>query len=222
MPTWSTVMRLSVRRRPDPALVLLRSMCHELRPPVSTLTALVRALEEQPSAERRDELARLAADHASHVEAVLSQAAATANGLTSSAECPVPLQHVIPVVAATVPAQRLRIAVTPEAVSWPVAARPVRQILLNLLRNADEHSPGQIRLTATVHRRRLRLTIADEGAPTPDLLRALRRRTPPPDRNGLGLWVVRHMVAGQNGTIEARALRPRGLGVRVCLPRPRC
>jgi signal transduction histidine kinase len=226
MPSWSVIMRLSVRRRPDPGLVLLRSICHELRPPVSTLSALVRALEDHPSPDRRDELARLAADHASHVEAVLSQAAATANGLTQPTECPVPLQHVIPAVAAGVPADRLSITVSQEAAQWPVAGRPVRQILLNLLANAKDYSPGHIHLTAAIRAgvrgRRLSLTVADEGAPTPDLLRALRRRTPPPDRNGLGLWVVRQMVATQNGTIRASSLHPQGLAVRVHLPRPRC
>ncbi|WP_236718070.1 sensor histidine kinase KdpD [Actinoplanes sp. TFC3] len=215
-------MRLSVRRRPDPALVLLRSVCHELRPPVTTLTALVRALEEQPNPDRRGELTRLAADHAKHVEAVLQEAAATAHGLTCPSECPVPLRHVVPAVAASVPVDRLTVSITSEAAHWPVSPRAVRQILLNLLANASAYSPGLICLKATVTGRRLRLAVADEGELSDDLVRALRRRTPPPDRNGLGLWVVRHMVATQNGTIKAHNLKPKGVAVRVSLPRPRC
>jgi signal transduction histidine kinase len=214
-------MRLRRRPQPDPALLLLRSFCHELRPPVATLTSLVRALEAQPSAVRREELARLAGEHASHAEAVLRQAAAAAAGLTAPADTPVPLHRVVPAVAATVPAERLRVSVSAAAGRCLVPARHSRQILLNLLTNAARYSPGEIRLSAAVSLRRLRLTVADDGGLTEDLLRALHRRTPPAGTKGLGLWVVRQLVAAQHGTLRAHSLSPRGVALEVTLPRRR-
>lgn len=214
-------MRLRRARKPDPALLLLRTVCHELRPPVATLTSLVRAMESQPSEIRRGELARLAGEHASHAEAVLRQAAAAAAGLAASpdpADDAVPLHRVLPVVAATVPADRLTLSVSAGAARCLISGRAGRQILVNLLANAADHSLGEIRLTATVRRRRLRMTVADQGGLTDDLLRALHRRTPPPGTKGLGLWVVRHLVATHGGRLGARALSPRGVALEVVLP----
>jgi signal transduction histidine kinase len=216
-------MRLTRRRppEPDPALLLLRSVCHELRPPVAILTSLMRALEAQPSGDRREQLARLAAEHASHAQAVLQQAAAAAQGLPDPADRPVPLHRILPAVAATVPATRLAVSVSAAAGRCPVHPRQARQILINLLANAVRHSPpgGAIRLRGQVRGRRLRLTVADEGGPTPDLAWALRRRTPPAGTKGLGLWVVRQIAATHGGSVRARGLSPCGLAVEVTLPR---
>ncbi|MEV4639910.1 ATP-binding protein [Actinoplanes sp. NPDC049548] len=215
-------MRVRRREPPtDPALVLLRSFCHELRPPVATLTSLVRALEHQQTEGRREELAQLAAAHVSHAEAVLQQAAAAAQGLAGPADNHQPLHRVLPSVAATVPRERLDVEVSAAAARCVVAPRHTRQILLNLLDNAERYSPGAIRLSARTGWRRLRLTVSDEGSFTLDLARSLRRRTPPQGTKGLGLWVVRHLVAAQGGVIRARPLTPRGVAIEVCLPRRR-
>lgn len=222
--------RLSLRWRSgrraqpaDPGLVLLRSVCHELRPPVSTLTSLVRALETQPSESARGELARLAVEHVAHAEAVLRQAAAAAYGMTGPADPPVPLHRILPVVSAAVPAGRLVVRLGRATGERLVHPRHAGQILINLLTNADRHGPtgGSIQLTARAHRRGLRLTVTDGGALTPDLTRSLHRRTPPAGEKGLGLWVVRHLVSAHGGTIRARSLTPHGLAVEVTLARPR-
>jgi signal transduction histidine kinase len=211
-------MRLRHTPAPDPGLLLLRSVCHELRPPVATLGSLVRALESQPSDVRRGELAQLAGEYAAHAESVLRQAAAAASGLSGPADTAVPLHRVLPVVAATVPGDRLAVTVSARAARCLVSGRRTRQILLNLLSNAARYSPGEIRLTAAVRRRRLRLTVADQGSLTEDLHRALHRRTPPAGTKGLGLWVVRHLVDAQGGSVRAHRLSPRGLALEVVLP----
>ncbi|WP_272493024.1 sensor histidine kinase [Jidongwangia harbinensis] len=209
------------RRSPDPALLLLRSVCHELRPPMATLASLVRALETTRSEPRHSELARLAAEHASHAEAVLRQAAAAAQGLDAGAEHPVPLHRVLPAATAVVPGDRLTVAVTQSAGRCLVPPQHLRQILINLLTNAAAYAPSgtPIRLRARTDLCRLRLTVADAGRPNRDLTVALNRRTPPPDSNGLGLWVVRHLAARHGGSVRARALSPSGLAVEVSLPR---
>lgn len=206
---------------PDPGLLLLRSVCHELRPPMATLSSLVRALEAHPAGEHRTELTRLAAEHASHAAAVLEQAAAAASGLSEEPDRPMPLLDVLPVAAGSVPGDRLLVTVSPAAARCTVPVRHTRQILINLLTNAASYSPadGLIRLRARMVRRRLSLTVADQGMMTPDLRAALKRRTPPIDDKGLGLWMVRHLVAAHGGSLRARALSPRGLAMEVTLPR---
>jgi signal transduction histidine kinase len=205
---------------PDPGLLLLRSVCHELRPPVATLKSLVRALEEHPSDLR---LARLATEHAAYAEAVLQQAAAAAYGLTDDVAHAVPLHEVLAVVATTVPEQRLVVRVDGGTGRRLVHPHHTRQVLINLLTNADRHGPagGTIRLDARRHRRGVRLTVADGGRLTADLSHSLSRRTPPAGEKGLGLWVVRHLVSTHGGHVRARSLNPRGVAVEVTLPRLR-
>ena len=215
----------SVRRPPaaDPALLLLRSVCHELRPPVSTLTSLVHALQGHPSESARAELARLAGEHVAHAEAVLRQAAAAAYGMSGEPDPPVPLHRILPLVTATVPADRLVVRVGRHAGEQLVHPQPVGQILINLLTNAERHGPpgATIRLEARTRRRGLRLTVADEGAVTPELTRSLHRRTAPAGEKGLGLWVVRQLVATHGGSIRARGRGRGGLRIEVTLPRAR-
>ena len=213
--------RLRRPRSPDPALLLLRSVCHELRPPMATLASLVRALEANQSEPRHSELAKLAAEHASHAEAVLREAAATAQGLTVGGDEPTPLHRVLPAATAVVPGDRLTVSVSRAAARCLVSPQHTRQILINLLTNAAAYAQAgtAIRLRARTDLRRLHLTVADAGRPNRDLTTALNRRTPPADSKGLGLWLVRQLVATHGGSLRARALSPRGLAVEVSLPR---
>ena len=214
---------LGARRAPEPdaGLLLLRSMCHELRPPVATLNSLVKALENHPIDARGIQLAQLAAEQATYAEAVLAQAAAAAYGLTDRDDPGLPLDRILPTVVATVPADRLVVRVSRAAGRRLVHSRHVPQVLINLLTNAVRHGPaeGPIRLAAETHWSGLRLTVADGGRLTPDLARSLRRRQPPVGEKGLGLWLVRRLVAGHGGSVRARALTPRGVAVEVTLPR---
>ena len=110
---------VSPGREPGPTpteMLVLRTLCHELRPPVSTLGSLLRALDResavppgpavhpgpgtpsgpgtragpadgQPDAgDDRQALARLAAAHTRHLEDLLRHAAAIAEGLSGSAD----------------------------------------------------------------------------------------------------------------------------------------
>ena len=214
-------MRLIWRRPapPDPGLLLLRSICHELSPPMATLTSLARVLEHDPPGPRRAEIARLAAEHAVHAQDVLRRAAAAAYGLAPEESAAEPLGRILPGVAATAPPGRLTVGVSRAAARWNVHPGHTRQILINLVSNAVRYSSGPIRLSARLRGRRLRLTVADQGGLTPELATALRRRTPPPGEQGLGLWVVRQLVATHRGTVRARGLTPTGLAVEVTLPR---
>ncbi|WP_433294795.1 sensor histidine kinase [Actinoplanes sp. CA-030573] len=211
-------MRVLIGNRTEPAAVLLRAVCHELRPPLAILMSLTEALAEQ-SGEDGD-LARLAGEHAAHAAAVLGQAAAAVEGLAAPAEPAQPLGSVLPAALAGVPADRLRLTVTRSAMAWPVRPRPVRQVLLNLLGNAVRHgAPGRtVAVRAEVRLRRLRLTVGNHGPVAHELFDALHRSAPPAGETGLGLWVVRQLVHATGGSLRARATRPEGLTVEVRLP----
>jgi signal transduction histidine kinase len=188
---------------------------------MATLSALVRALENQPNPARRSELVQLAVEHAAHAQAVLREAAGMAADLSDRSGPAVPLRQVLPSVAATVSGGRLTVSASPRAERWPVHPQHTRQILINLVGNAARYSAGGIHLRARLRSRRLRLTVADGGGPNADLLRALGRRTPPADDKGLGLWLVRQLVAAHGGHLRAHALRTGGLVMEVVLPRHR-
>jgi signal transduction histidine kinase len=214
-------MRLS-RKAADPVgELLLRSVCHELRPPIATLSSLARAMETQPSPDRRAEMARLAGEYAAHAMSVLAEADAIVTGLSDRSGEAAPLARLLPSVAATAPADRLSTLATPAAARWPVHLQHTRQILINLVGNAVRYSTGPVSLGARRRAGRLRLTVADEGTLNPRLARALHRATPPKDDNGLGLWVVRHLTALHGGRLQARRGRTGGLVMEVVLPRYR-
>jgi K+-sensing histidine kinase KdpD len=117
----------------------------------------------------------------------------------------------------------LTVHATPAAGSCLVHPSHTQQILINLLDNAASYSPpgAPIQLRAWMRRRRLHLLVSDQGALTPALTLALRRRRPPRTDRGLGLWTVRDLVDRHGGSLRARRMSPRGLAIEVRLPRAR-
>ncbi|MFI5013810.1 MAG: sensor histidine kinase [Hyphomicrobiales bacterium] len=118
----------------------------------------------------------------------------------------------------------LRLLIEPEAarksirLGWindiraeiPVAAGSVRQATLNLLINACAATPpgGTVRLSALTKDSSLTISVGDEGPGLPteqvDYLVAGSDDTPPAG-GGLGLWIVRRLVAEEGGSIRVTA-----------------
>jgi signal transduction histidine kinase len=203
-------------------LVLLRTLCHELRSPVTTITSLVGALEDNPSMARRAELVRLAGEQAAHARDMLSQASAAAQGLGEAVSEPVqPLHRILASAVAVVPTDRLDLHATEAAQNWPVHPRRTRQVLMNLAGNAVRHGHAEtvVGVRADVRRGRLRLRVTNSGAISHELTRALHRAAPPPGETGLGLWIVRELVSSLGGSVRVRRLRSDGVVLEVRLPR---
>ena len=91
--------------------------------------------------------------------------------------------------------------------SFPVAGESVRQVILNLLINACAATPegGAVRLRAYATESALTIEIGDQGAGLPgDLAKYLAGQSEeaPNAGSGLGLWIVRRLVAVQGGAIR--------------------
>lgn len=114
----------------------------------------------------------------------------------------------------------LRILIEPEALrksirlDWinelrgraPVSAGSVRQATLNLLLNACAASPegGVVQLRALREAERLKITVADQGPGIPDALAKYLVAEEPgtlPSNDGLGLWIVRRLVADERASL---------------------
>ncbi|MGW5580503.1 sensor histidine kinase [Micromonospora chokoriensis] len=208
----------------DPEL-LLRVLCHEFRTPISTLTSLTRALADEhrelSGADRRA-ITELARDQAAHLQSLLRDATAGtgALALTPEPEPTVALAGILREAAALVPVGRRRVRATRLAGSCPVPAGRTRQVLVNLVENALRHGPsqGQVGLYATVRGPGLSVLVTDEGRVDDALLAALRRPAPAHGMSGLGLWIVRQLVAVDGGALRAHRLQPRGAALEVLLP----
>ncbi len=104
----------------------------------------------------------------------------------------------------------------------PLPANLVRQLLLNLLLNAQQavDSDGRLAVQIVHAPSDLRIQVENSGEPIPpDRLNRLFEPYPSrrPDRQGLGLWVCYQIVTQLGGTIEAQT-DERSTRLRVHLP----
>ncbi|MGA2793605.1 MAG: ATP-binding protein, partial [Roseiarcus sp.] len=131
----------------------------------------------------------------------------------------------------------LRLLVEPEAarkninLDWenevrgklPVAAGSMRQATLNLLINACAAAPsgGAVKLRAIEGNNSLIIEIGDDGPGLPQALaKYLVAETDDtaPAGDGLGLWIVRRLVADEGGSIRVACAGDAGTLIRVTWP----
>lgn len=208
----------------------LRVLCHEFRTPVASVQALARALTQPAtrlSAEQRIEAARLIADHAEHLSALIEAVGAVAEHLPRSANASgrtrVRLAEVVTGAAhaAGLPALDAHIAPLVEAVTIDVPT--VRRIVTNLLENARRHGAEPIHLRADHHEHSLRILIVDGGPGLPAEVSASAFRDDAPTAegpHGLGLWIVTQLVTMLAGAVRAEPNEPCGTRIEVVIPLP--
>lgn len=206
----------------------LRMLQHELRTPVGALVALTRALADDghpltPAA--RQEVAVLARDHADHLQRLLQPVAVPDDrrARITAPEPTAPLGRILPLVGALVPPGRLRTRTSRRAGQCPVSVDRTRQVLVNLVENALRHGPpeGIVGIDAVRRRAGLTIMVTDEGRTPDPVIAALRRPAPTTGGAGLGLWIVRRLLAVDGARIAVHRLRPHGVGVEVVFPTSR-
>ena len=126
----------------------------------------------------------------------------------------------------------LRLLIEPEAsrkrlqIAWvndlhgalPVVIESVRQVVLNLLINACAATPagGTVHLRARATESALSIEVGDQGPGLPeDLAKYLVGHSDeaPGTGSGLGLWIVRRLVADEDG--EIRVIQENGLSTLI-------
>ncbi len=103
----------------------------------------------------------------------------------------------------------------------------LRQLLLNLLQNAEQalNGPGEINVSISQTAERVSLAVADDG---PGISDADRLRIFEPffstkkDGSGLGLALVSRFVSEADGTIKCDRNLPTGAVFKIELPRVMC
>lgn len=126
------------------------------------------------------------------------------------------------VVSTGVDADRFRVVSEFEEVQLTADPDRLTQVLSNLFENAVRHGRGTVTVTVVLRRREMQLDVSDEGTGIAPEHRALvftrfwqaRGR----GGNGLGLYVVRGLVAAHGGRVEVVDL-PGGATFRMTLPR---
>lgn len=99
----------------------------------------------------------------------------------------------------------------------------LRQVLLNLCKNAVEAMPngGTLTLRGYASDKRLCLDIADTGEGIPEAMPIFEPTvTGKPHGSGLGLWIVQEILKQHNGTVSYTSQMGRGTTFHISFPIP--
>lgn len=222
-----------IARQREDQLAFVAGVAHELRNPLSALSTDVQALGLAPSGQGRDRaLARVGrqVDRLTRMLDDLLDAARIEAGYLELQPEELDLrrevQEVVRFYAPTAPDRDLVV----EAPDEPVTVRgdPLRigQVITNLVSNAIKFSPegGPVEVSVGLRGDEAVLTVADTGvgiAPEElsEIFTSFRRSRPDVASGaGLGLSVVRRIVAAHGGTIEVESEPGVGSTFRVRLP----
>lgn len=222
---------------------LVAMVAHELKTPLASIhgavTTLLRA-GGSLAGPARGRLLEIVAGEASRLRRLVNDLLAASALSSGRLELAIRECNAAAAVSEVVEAGRLRL---PEGVSLEtalrgrapgVAADPdrLRQVLVNLLDNAVQHSPagGTVRITVEPAGELVRFAVHDEGPGVPEGLRErvfekFFRFVPDPQRapggTGLGLFVSRELVVRMGGRIWVDASNGEGSTFVVELPAAR-
>lgn len=233
---------LSALERRDRALELLRvrnegamraaslatlaaGAAHELSTPLATIAVAARELERglgERLQEGGDD-ARLIRDEAARCRAILDDLSGAAGQPSGEPPQAISLSRVLEEVKARFASSdrdRVRIASLPEAeVQWPV--RPIGRALANVVQNALQASPRDVRINVTRSPDSMTIVVADDGpGMTPE--QAARAGDPfyttKAGGTGLGLFVTRSTIEQLGGTFRLATTAGAGTAVTMTLP----
>jgi signal transduction histidine kinase len=121
-------------------------------------------------------------------------------------------------------AHRVRVKVAPDLSAWADGDR-LAQVLTNLVRNALQYSePGSpIEVVATAAADEVRIVVSDHGPGIPaEMLPGLFDRFGERDTGqaglGVGLWIVRELLAAMDGSVQVEANANGGSTFHVTVP----
>jgi two-component system sensor histidine kinase RegB len=209
---------------------LAAGAAHELATPLGTIMIAAKELERQMAAGQgiSVEDLQLIRAQANRCRAILDQMAVDAGEGTGEAPAPITVEELVARVLPGLhhePAVEVSVDPNARGCALMVPAAALAQALRGVLKNAQEASPREARVSLSARRRdgRLEIAVEDRGAGMPPevLERAgepFFTTKPPGQGMGLGLFLTRGVVERLGGALELRA-RPDG-GTRVTLALP--
>lgn len=205
---------------------LLADVAHELRTPLAILQGRLEGLLDGVYPTGPEQLQRLL-DESRRLGRLVNDVGTLANAEAGALELrkePVDVGELVRDVAATF-ARPLRLDLPAGLPLLEVDPLRLREVLLNLLANADRHTPagGAITIGAEAGRHEVTLRIADTGAgiPAAELPRVFDRfhKGESSRGSGLGLAIARDLVRAHGGRIGVESEVGIGTTVTVALPR---
>ncbi len=214
---------------------LAAKLAHEIRNPLTIIGGFVRTLlRDGPSSPHFARNLQIVSDEVKRLEGMLSDVKDFVRPVTPRAE-PVDLNSLVKtaldqVAAVTDPGARIRFEADLGPLGDPALVDPaqMRQVLLNLLRNAVEaieargdENGGLVRVRTRRDRGRIRIEVEDDGCGVP--AESLSRLFDPffstkSRGSGLGLSVTARILEDHGGSISARSEAMRGTTMIAVIP----
>jgi signal transduction histidine kinase len=205
---------------------LLADVAHELRTPLAILQGRLEGILDGVYPTDEEQLQRLL-DESRRIGRLVEDVGTLANAEAGALELrkePVDLGELIHDVTASFP-RPLRLDLPPNLPVLQLDPLRLREVLLNLLTNADRHTPaaGTITIQAEAGRHEVTLRLTDTGAgiPAEELPRLFDRfhKGEGSRGSGLGLAIARDLVRAHGGRIGVESTVGVGTTVTVVLPR---
>ena len=227
----------AANRQKDQFLAML---AHELRNPLAPITTAAHLLKlghlDAKGVRNASEIISRQAEHMTDLVNDLLDVSRVTRGLVTLEKEELDVNAVV---AGAVEQVRPLIESKRHALTMQLSGEPVHvlgdrtrlvQVLSNILNNAAKYTPpgGQIALRVAAHGERVTVTVTDNGIGIePDVLPYIfelftqAERTPDRSQGGLGigLALVKSLVALHGGTVDARAAPGQGSEFEICLPR---
>ena len=214
------------------------NVSHELRTPLTAIRGYVEALLDDPQdADQTRHFLEIVARQAARMERLvtdllrLARLDAKQEPLeTASCDIERTFRTVVADLAPSIggKAQRVTIALAPDAATVQADPAKLHDIIRNLVENAVNYSPEHASVQLEAHRRNawVEIMVSDSGPgiPPADLTRVFERfyrvdkARARPGGTGLGLAIVRHLVELHGGTVKAENGAQGGARFTVTLP----
>jgi signal transduction histidine kinase len=206
---------------------------HELRTPLTTISGNLRLLERNLSAQERSEILADTRQEVGRMARLVRELLLLAEGRqeTTVDQRPLRLDALASAVVASVAGPGTdRFTVVAEPVCVAADEDRLRQVLINLLENAQRYAssdPGAVRVVVRHQPGQALVQVEDDGPGLPSeaiervfdrFYRADRGRSRRHGGTGLGLAIVRHVVEGHGGRVWVENRAEGGARFSVLLP----
>ncbi len=201
-------------------------LAHELRNPISGISAALHNMEEELPAGEEQERVRLIAGEMKRVTGLLNRMLEQGR---AHLEAPVEVDserlvdEVVRLLRYQLP-DHLAIDCAVTAGTCVLPRDTLRQVLINLVRNSSDalgDARGRIRIAMARRERHVELSVADDGPGYPDALLAHGIRpfqTTKADGTGLGMSIIQRLVRSAGGEIQLKRGEDGGALTVVTLP----